>query len=341
MDRGARPQGGGRGIAKLRYPGATKHDGMSRGGSGLKRLNPWIGAAAFALAAVLIWRALHRYSLHAVLDSVAMVSLRHLALGALFTAASFVCLTGFDALAVRYSGRDLAYRKIALASFTALSIGHTLGFAAFSSGAVRYRLYAGWGLSAGDVGRIIVFSGVTVGLGLATLGGGVLLVRHEQIAGLFGADPRALMALGLALLAVVLTYLGLAAFRHRPLRIRYFELPVPPLSLALGQILLGTLDPLLVSAVLHQMLKASADIGFLPVAMCYVAANVAAIVSHVPGGLGVIEAVILSLVPGANVIGALVAFRAVYYLVPFVLGSLLFGASELVRRQRRALPDPG
>jgi glycosyltransferase 2 family protein len=140
---------------------------------------------------------------------------------------------------------------------------------------------------------------------------------------------------------VVLLYFGLATFRHRPLRIRYFELPVPPLTLALVQILLGTLDPLLVSAVLHQMLKASAHIGFLPVAMCYVAANVAAVVSHVPGGLGVIEAVILSFVPGANVIGALVAFRAVYYLIPFVLGSLTFGITELLHRQRRAVADPG
>ena len=70
---------------------------------------------------------------------------------------------------MRYAGRDLPYRKIALTSFISLSIGHTLGFAAFSSGAVRYRFYAAWGLSAGDVGRIIVFCGFTVLVGLCTL----------------------------------------------------------------------------------------------------------------------------------------------------------------------------
>ena len=314
---------------------------MASGSAGLRGLHPWIGAATFALAGFLIWRALHRYSLHAIADSMSGISVRQLALGVLFTAASFLCLTGFDALGVRYTGRELPYRKIALASFTSLSIGHTLGFAAFSSGAVRYRLYSAWGLSAGDVGRIIVFCGVTVGLGLATLGGGVLVLRHRLIAELFGASPGALLALGLVLLASVLLYLGLAAFRHQPLRIRYFELPVPPLTLALGQILIGTLDPLLVSAVLHQMLSATAHIGYLPVAMCYVAANVAAVISHVPGGLGVIEAVVLWLVPGASVVGALLAFRAVYYLIPFVLGSLTFGITEFLRRQRRAIADPG
>ena len=271
-----------------------------------------------------------------------MISRHQLALGALFTAASFVCLTGFDALAVRYTRRDLPYRKIALASFTSLSIGHTLGFAAFSSGAVRYRLYSGWGLSAGDVGRIIVFCGVTVGLGLATLGGGVLVVRHRLIARAVRRRARApcwrsgsccwrrsCSISGSPRSGIARSGSAISSCRCRRSSWRS------------RQILVGTLDPLLVSAVLHQMLKASAHIGYLPVAMCYIAANVAAIVSHVPGGLGVIEAVILSLVPGANVIGALVAFRAVYYLVPFVLGSLTFGVTELLRRQRRAVADPG
>ena len=314
---------------------------MARASVALKRLHPWIGVAAFAVAAFLIWRALHRYSPHMILDSLSMISGRNLALGAAFAAASYLCLTGFDTLAVRYTRSDLPYRKIALASFIALSIGHTLGFAAAGSGAVRYRLYTGWGLSAGDIGRIIVFCGLTVALGLATVAGSVLLTRHELIAQLFGVSAGAMTALGLLLLALVATYLGLAAYRHRPIRIRNFELPVPPLTLALGQIVVGTLDPLLVSAALYEMLKGVAHIGYLPVAICYIAANVVAMLSHVPGGLGVIEAVILSLVPGANVIGALVAFRAIYYLVPFVIGSLLFGATELVRRQRRALPDPG
>ncbi|MGH6912384.1 MAG: UPF0104 family protein, partial [Geminicoccales bacterium] len=92
--------------------------------------------------------------------------------------------------------------------------------------------------------------------------------------------------------------------------------------------------------VLYQMLSASGDIGFFPVAAIYVAANGAAIATHVPGGLGVIEAVVLSLVPGANVIGALIAFRVVYFLIPFLIGGLLLCAFELVRRRRRLRAEP-
>jgi uncharacterized membrane protein YbhN (UPF0104 family) len=91
----------------------------------------------------------------------------------------------------------------------------------------------------------------------------------------------------------------------------------------------------MVSAVLHQMLSASSEVGFFPIAAGYVVANTAGILSHVPGGLGVIEAVMLALVPGANVVGALVVFRAVYYLIPFFLGALTLAVCEYLRRQRR------
>lgn len=312
---------------------------MSGASSRLKRYHSWIALAAFALAAFLVHRALQEYTWSEVLASLGQISLGRLALGVVFTAGSFLCLTGSEALAVRYTGRALPYPKIALASFTSLSIGHTLGFAVFSSGAIRYRFYAGWGLSAGDVGRIIVFCGVTIALGLATVGGLAAVIRPDLVGETFGIAPSAVVSVGLLLLITVAIYLALAAFVHRPIRIRNFELPVPPLRLAVGQIAVATTDLLLVSAVLHQMLSATSDIDFFPVAAAYVTANTAGILSHVPGGLGVIEAVLLSLVPGANVFGALVAFRAIYFLIPFFIGGLVFGLCEIVRRRHRPGPD--
>lgn len=301
----------------------------------LGRLYPWIGVAVFTLAAFLVYRALRQYSVEEIRASLGAISLQHLALGGLFAAGSYLCKTGNDLLAVRYTGSSLPYPKVALASFTALSIGQTLGFAAFSSGAVRYRFYSAWGLSAGDVARILVFCGLTVLLGLASVAGLACLLGTRLVATTFGAPPLAVGAVGALLLFLVACYLALAAVVRHPIRIRRFLLPLPPLRLALGQVGLGTVDFTMVAAVLHQMLSASSEIGFFAVAAGYVAGNVAAIISHVPGGLGVIEAVLLALVPGANVVGALIAFRAVYYLIPFALGTLLFAVCEYLRRQRR------
>lgn len=310
---------------------------MSSRSSRFKRLQPLIAVAAFGVAAFLVYRALRQHSMDEILDALRSISFDHLMLGAALTAFSFLCLTGYDTLAVRYTKRDLPYRKIALASFTALSIGHTLGLAALSSGAVRYRFYTSWGLSPGDVGRMVLFCGVTVALGLSTVAGVSALVRPDLIAELIGVSRAVVTGVGILPLLAVAGYVGLAVFVRRPVRIRRFELPVPPAGLAIGQIVVGSADVLSVSAVLHQMLSASTDIGFFPVAAVYSLANGAAIMSHVPGGLGVIEAIVLSLYPGANVIGALIAFRAVYYLVPFAMGLLVLGAVELRRRRRASV----
>ncbi len=143
---------------------------MSDKSFSLKRLYPGIGVTVFGLGAFLIYRALRGHCLEEIVQSLGAISSTHLALGAAFTAGSYLCLTANDTLAIRYTKGDLPYRRIALASLISLSIGHTLGLAAFSSGAVRYRFYTAWGLSAGDVGRIILFCGATVLVGVATLG---------------------------------------------------------------------------------------------------------------------------------------------------------------------------
>src|SRR5690606_35204495 len=109
-------------------------------------------------------RALSQYRFADVLASLREISGAQLVAALGFTAASFVSLSASDALAVRYAGHRLPYPKIALASFTSVSIGHLLGFAALSSGALRYRFYSRLGLSVGDVGRVLMFCGMTVSI---------------------------------------------------------------------------------------------------------------------------------------------------------------------------------
>ncbi|MBD2746346.1 UPF0104 family protein [Microvirga sp. BT688] len=293
-----------------------------------------IAAAAVGLAAFLLYRTLSRYSLNELIAAVTAVPVPSLLAAAGFAAASYVSLTFFDHLALRYVGRPLPYPKAALASFTALSLGHNLGLAALSSGAVRYRFYSRWGLAAGEVAKVIVFCGVTVGLGLTTLGGAALLLRSRLAVEITGLTHPIIVALGIACLAVPAIYLTLSFFVHRPLRIRCWSLEVPGFRLAIGQVLIGSINFAFVAACLHQTLAAVADVAYLGVASVYVIANATALVSHVPGGLGVIESVVMYLLPQENLIGPLLVFRFVYFLAPLGLGGILFAATELVLRHR-------
>jgi uncharacterized membrane protein YbhN (UPF0104 family) len=313
------------------HGGANPPKAKSKVGLGWKAL---VVLAALALAAFLLYRTLSRYSLDELVASVAAIPASRLLAAGGFAAASYACLTGFDYLALRSIGKTLPYPKVALASFCGLSLGHNIGLAAASSGAVRYRFYSRWGLSAGDIARVIVFCGLTVGLGLLTLGGAAILLRTDLATEITGLSVSLLLAVAAGCLGLVAGYLALAAFLRRPLKIRKWSLDMPPLHLALGQVAIGALNFSLVAACLHQALAAVADVGYLGVASVYVIANATAIFSHVPGGLGVIESVVMYLMPGVDLIGPLLVFRFVYFLMPLALGATLFLAAELTFRLR-------
>jgi uncharacterized membrane protein YbhN (UPF0104 family) len=301
----------------------------------LRRLMPVLVSAGVALLAFLLYRALSHYSLEKIVSSAAAIPAERLLFAGGFAAASYICLTWNDWLALRCVGRPLPYRKAALASFVSLSIGHNVGVAALSSGAIRYRFYSRWGLRGGEVAQVVVYCGITIALGLITLGGMALLLRPTLAGEITGLGPTAVLAVGGLCIVLNLGYVTLASLVHRPVRVWRWCLRLPPLRLALGQIAVGSVNYALVSACLHQVLSGLAEISYFPVAAAYVIASVAALISHVPGGLGVIEGVVLFLLPGSGLLGAVVMFRVIYFLVPLCLGGPTFLVAEMVLRRRR------
>jgi len=289
--------------------------------------------AAVCIAAFLVYRSLGRYTFDEVADAAQAIPIDRLGAALIFVAASYLCLTGFDTLAVRYVKRPLVWRQSALASFCALSIGHNVGMAALSSGAVRYRFYSRWGLTGAEIAKVIGFCGITVGLGLSSLAAIVLLLDLGPDTDLFGIGQETRVAAGLACLAGPVAYLLVCVFKI-PVRFRKWRLDPPSPGLAMAQIGIGTLNFACVAAAIHQLMAVFGDISYFEVAGAYVTANVASLISHVPGGLGVLEATMLGILPGAKIIGALVAFRVLYFFVPLMIGLPTFLASEAYYRRR-------
>lgn len=291
-------------------------------------------AAVTMFAVFLLYRTLSRYDWEELVNAVTAVSYGHLAVALGFTALSYFSLTFFDWLALHYACHPLPYRRAAIASFTSLSIGHTVGLAALSSGAIRYRFYSRWGLRGSEVAQVIVFSGMTVGLGLAILGGAALLFEPDLAMEVLGLSRGAVRLLAAVALALPVAYISAAALLRRAVSIRGREMRMPTLKLALAQVVIGPLNFVFVAAALHQAVLSLADISYLSVASAYVSANVATLITHVPGGLGVIEAVLVYLLPGTGLIGAILVFRFAYFLVPLVLGLVTLAVSELAVSRR-------
>jgi uncharacterized membrane protein YbhN (UPF0104 family) len=301
----------------------------------------WIGPAmavvVLALVLTVAWRVVGEYRWDDIAKAMAAISPLRIARAAVFAAASYFCLTWFDWIALRCVGKPQPWRRAALASFTSLSIGHNVGFAGLSSGAVRYRFYARWGLSFEEVARLVVYCGITVALGLATVGALALLLNPSLVAKAAGVGEGFARFAALLLLVLPGGYLALA-FARTTLSIFRWKVQLPPPPLAGAQVAAGSLNYLCVAACLHALLSEKGSIAYLDAAGAYVLANTGVVASHVPGGVGVLETIVLSLLPGASVLAALLMFRVVYYLAPLALGLALLALSEILLNTRKGWP---
>jgi phosphatidylglycerol lysyltransferase len=253
-----------------------------------------------------------------------------------FTALSYWLLTTYEVLALRYLRRAIPYTRILFTSFIAYSFGHTLGFAAFTGAAIRFRLYATACVTAIDVATISAFCSLSLGIGLATVAGLSLLLAPAHAARVLHLYHTWSLLVGALLLAAVIAYALWACLARGKLEIRGWALRAPGAAIGLAQIGLSVMDLSLSSAVLWSLLPQQTHIGFVTFIGVYAAAVIAGIASHVPGGVGVFEAVMLFALPGVPadaLLGSLLAYRGVYYLVPLLFATLLFGSKELSARR--------
>ncbi|MFO1426677.1 MAG: bifunctional lysylphosphatidylglycerol flippase/synthetase MprF [Steroidobacteraceae bacterium] len=306
----------------------------------------WLSALALGVALALgiaVLLVLHhqfeRYRPADVLAHVRAIPPGTVALAALLTALSYLCLTRFDALGLRFVGQRVPAGRVALGSFIAYAFSHNVSLAAFTGSGIRYRFYAPLGLSVPRLGLLVAFCSTTTALGVLTLAGAALLFAPPASLPLVGAHVRASAAAGALLLAGPLAWLGWASFARRPLAWRNRSFAAPGWRIAVPQLLLGVLDLALAAAVLWVLLPPADRGPYVAFAGVYAAAVVAGILSNVPGGLGVFEtALLLALpsVPRDELLGALIAYRGIYYFAPLALAALLFALHELHARREFA-----
>jgi phosphatidylglycerol lysyltransferase len=310
----------------------------------LRKAAPFLTVLLFAGALWLLHRQLSGFHYRDVMTFLRTLPRSRVLLALLATALGYAAMTGYDALAFRNLREPMPYRKIALASFAGYAFSNSLGFALLTGTPVRARLYSGWGLSAPQVTRVVVFCFLTFWLGFITLGGVVFLVEPLPLPHGFYLDLATARPLGFLFLSLSTVYVALAARRREPLVLRGIELPLPGLRLALGQIVLSCLDWGLAAAALYALLPDHAALSYPQLLAVFLLAQLAGVASQVPGGLGVLEATILYLLirmphsmAAPQILGALVAFRGIYYFAPLLLASLALAGFEVRLRHRQVL----
>lgn len=301
-------------------------------------ISPAIAVLLFAAALWVLQRELGQVRYREVAAALRELPSSRLFLALLFTALNFAILTVFDLLAFVYVGRRVAGWKVALASYTGYAISNGVGFALLSGTSVRYRFYSRWGLTAGEISRVVLFYFGSFWLGLLVLGGGSLAFDpHPQLAAALGTG--AVRAIGALLLLLAGGYAAAALLHRAPLRVGTLVVPFPPPRLVGAQFVLSALDWALAAGVLFALLPPT-ELTFTAFLGAFLAAQILGLVSHVPGGLGVFDGAMLLLLrpylPGERILSVLLLYRMVYYLLPLV-GALAILVADEVRQRRHHL----
>ena len=258
---------------------------------------------------------------------------RSIASAIFFIACAYGTLTFYDYFALRMIGANqVPYRIAALASFTSYAIGHNIGATAFSGGAVRLRIYSYYGLGVVDVAKICFLTGLTFWIGnLVVLGSG-MTYRPEVSSLILQLSPGVVRALGIVALAVLSGYIAWVWRKPRSFGRNGWRVVLPGGLSTLIQVGIGLADLTFSSLAMYSLAPSVPQDDFITVAIACVSATLLGFASHAPGSLGVFDAAMLVALPDVGkeeLVAALIIYRVLYFMIPFVIALLLMAYWEL------------
>ena len=301
----------------------------------IRAAGPAIGLIILSVAVWVLHACLREYRYRDIVDALASIPRGYLLAALGLTILNYAILTGYDFLALKYITKPIHYRKIAFTSFVSYAFSQNLGFGLLTGGSLRYRLYSAWGLTAAEITNVVAFCALTFWLGIFTVGGLVFTFEPLALPASLHLPFESAWPIGVLFLVLSGGYLGLCAAGRGPLKFWSWEFPVPSFKLALAQIITSGLDWTAAGAVLYVLLPDQTSLSLFGVLAVFLLAQVVGLISHVPGGLGVFEAMILySLtpeLPASTVLASLLAFRIIYYLLPLGGAVISLGSYEFIR----------
>ena len=297
---------------------------------------PVLSLLVLVIAGIAVRQELRTTTYRAVMDGVAAMPTRQLLTALLATVACYCILPMYDLLGLQYAKKPIPLLQSLRASLFAYAFSQSLGFAAVTGGAFRLRFWTANGLSTGDVARAATFSAIGFWIGILTACGLALTFETLPPAVLVYGSEAWLRPVGVLLLGGVIAYLMLASLRTQPIAIGGLSFEPPGLKLTAMQFVVAISDWVLAGVVAWALLPPTPGLSFIAFLGLFALAQGVGLLSHVPGGLGVFDSLmVLLLAPNVGAqtaIASLVVYRAIYYLLPFIVASLALAALVAKRR---------
>jgi glycosyltransferase 2 family protein len=303
---------------------------------------PWIKRIGGGLFLLVVVGLLVRYARNVdwlrVKESVLALPRPVLLQALCFAVVSHAVYSLMDVVGWHYTGHHMRRYQVMLVSFISYAFNLNLGSLVGGIG-LRYRLYTNHDVRYGNITRIVTLALITNWIGYILLAGLVFTIAPLELPPNFKVDSEQLRMIGVALLSVAVLYLVLCGWsKRRSWDIRGHEVELPTLRMALAQFAISGTHWMTMAAVPWTLLGGAVD--YPTVLSVLLIAAMAGVMLHIPAGLGVTEAVFIALlshrIPEHQLLGALLAYRAIFYLTPLVVGALLYAKVEMHTRKEVA-----
>ena len=289
---------------------------------------PLVICGLFSTSLWLLHSELQAHHLSDFLASLYAIQWFSLVMAIVLTIASYLILTLYDGLALRFLGKDLPVRTWIPIALISSSISNNFG-TLLGGTTIRYRMYTLLGLSSVEIAWMSMFISGTFWFGITFVSAIALTCFPLEIPSQLHFPIRDTQPIGWICLVISSAYLGLCFLKSRlPIAGR-----LPRGSLALCQLAAVSLDLLVAVSVLYWLMPASMHIGFNQLLSMYLLAIIVGAISQVPGGLGVFELILLWLIRPDDpdvLFGSLLAYRAIYYLLPLAFGLIAVSVHEFL-----------
>ncbi len=303
--------------------------------SSFKRWLFILGLAIAVTASAVLWEHLRTVDFSQLMQTLRGFGTRTVLVAIGCCAASFILLGIYESIALRAVGQPVGLARPMLATWIATPIGHAVGFAVLTAGALRYRLYAPLGISRTNIAKVVLLSAFPFVLGMMLLFDLSLLFGAHHAAPALRLPVNAVRWLGAAGLCKDALYVGLTWKRKQPFVFGRFSLQLPAFSLTLLQFALGVTEIIVVAMVMYLFMPPELEIGVAAFIAIYLVGIVVSQLSNIPAGLGVLEASLLLMLPQvapAKLLAAVLAYRVIFEAGPLLLALLLLSAYELGSR---------
>ena len=300
---------------------------------------PVVGLGAVAFSVWLLYNELRGISLEDVGDGLAAIPLGAWLLAMASSMVAYAALAGYDHIALSHLGKKISFGFITACSFTTYALSHNIGGSVLSGAVIRYRAYATKGLTGQEVGILVALCSFTFVLGALLLGALLLIFEPEVLDRFVDVLPiSASRTTG----AVILTLVGLYVFGSwlglKPLRLGGLQIHYPRLPIVARQLIIGPIELMAAAAIIYFALPAAGNPGYFVVLGVFVISFSVALLSHAPGGLGVLEVVFLAGLSDMDpvaVLAALLVFRLLYLIIPLILALVMVLVFEKTQFSRR------